>query len=58
MEIKRMRLLTAVRDAAVDLANGADDQGDSVLVDAWAYNDVIRSINRLMEFEDEHPPVA
>lgn len=53
-----MQLLTAVRDAAVDLANGADDQGDSVVVDAWAYHDVIRSINRLWAFEDEHPPVA
>lgn len=51
---RRTHLLTAVRNAAVDLANGADRRGDYVAVDTWAFDALIRRINRLMEFEDQH----
>jgi hypothetical protein len=57
IEKTRTRLLTAVRNAAVDLANGADDHGDYVAVDAFAFKAVIRGINKLMDFEDEHDEV-
>lgn len=50
----RTRLLTFVRNAAVDLAFNADDHGGYVAVDAWAYKELIRWINRLMNFEDAH----
>jgi hypothetical protein len=50
----RTRLLTFVRNAAVNLAFNADDHGDYVAVDASAYKDLIRWINRLMDFEDTH----
>jgi hypothetical protein len=56
VETKRSRLLTAVRNAAVDLANTADDHGDYVAVDAWAFKALIKSINRLMDFEDKLAP--
>jgi hypothetical protein len=50
----RTRLLTFVRNAAVDLAVSADDHGDYVAVDASAFKDLIRWINRLMNFEEAH----
>lgn len=50
---RRTQLLTKVRDAAVDLANGADKHGDYVAVDTWAFEALIRSTNRLMDFEDQ-----
>lgn len=56
LEKKRSRLLTNVRNAAVDLANTADDHGDYVAVDAWAFKALIKSINRLMDFEDDVTP--
>ena len=55
-EKKRTRLLTTVRNAAVDLANTADDHGDYVAVDTWAFKALIKSINQLMEFEDAVDP--
>jgi phosphoserine phosphatase len=54
IEQKRIRLLTKVRDGAVDLANGADRHGDYVAVDTWAFDALIQRINRLMAFEDHY----
>jgi hypothetical protein len=54
IEQKRIRLLTKVRDGAVDLANGADRHGDYVSVDTWAFDALIQRINRLMIFEDHY----
>lgn len=51
---KRIRLLTRVRDAAVDLANGADRHGDYVSVDTWAFDALIQRINRLILFENHY----
>jgi hypothetical protein len=51
---RRTTLLKAVRNAAVSLANSADNHGDYVAVDTWAFNAMIRRINRLMDFEDQH----
>jgi hypothetical protein len=52
---RRTNLLTAVRNAAIDLANSsADKHGDYVAVDTWAFETLIQSINRLVEFEDQH----
>jgi hypothetical protein len=51
---RRTKLLTAVRNAAVDLANSADTHGDYVAVDTWAFETLIQRINRLVEFEDQH----
>jgi hypothetical protein len=50
----RSRLLTFVRNAAVDLAVNADNYGDYVAVDTSTFYDLIRWINRLMNFEDAH----
>ncbi|HEX6087520.1 MAG TPA: hypothetical protein VF266_23505 [Thermoanaerobaculia bacterium] len=50
----RTRLLTFVRNASVDLAVNADDYGDYVAVDTSRFYDLIRWINRLMNFEDAH----
>jgi len=54
IEKKRIRLLTRVRDGAVDLANTADRHGDYVSVDTWAFDALIQRINRLMAFEDHY----
>jgi len=54
IEQKRIRLVTKVRDGAVDLANSADRHGDYVAVDTWAFDALIQRINRLMAFEDHY----
>lgn len=54
LEETRTRLLTFVRNAAVDLTLNADDHGDYVAVEASDFWDLIRWINRLMNFEDAH----
>lgn len=47
----RLRLLTSLRDAVVDMANTADIHDDGVSFDKRAFDRVIRTINRLMNFE-------
>jgi hypothetical protein len=49
----RLRLLSVVRNAAVNLALTMSPQGDLTVVDPTAFKRLIRSINRLMDFEDE-----
>ncbi|MEA2235766.1 MAG: hypothetical protein QOC81_490 [Thermoanaerobaculia bacterium] len=51
---RRTTLLKAVRSAAVTVANGADRHGDYVAVETWAFDALIRRINCLMDFEDQH----
>ena len=50
----RTRLLAFVRSASINLAFTSDDHGDYVGVDAEAYKDLIRWINRLVDFEVAH----
>lgn len=51
---RRTRLLTAVRDAAVCVASSADDHGDYIAVDAWRFKLLVRTLKRLLKFEDQH----
>ena len=46
-------LLLAVRDAAVNLTNTADDRGDRMLVWYSEFEMLVEAINRLADFEDE-----
>jgi hypothetical protein len=50
---RRTRLLTAIRNAAVNLAITAENHGGRVVVDPVAFKRLTRAINRLMDFEDE-----
>jgi hypothetical protein len=50
----RLRLLTILRNAVVDMANTADVHDDGVSFDKRAFDRVIRAISRLMTFEGTH----
>jgi hypothetical protein len=50
---QRVRLLTVIRNAAVNLALTVSAQGDLLVVDPAGLKRLTRAINRLMDFEDE-----
>jgi hypothetical protein len=50
---RRTRFLTAIRNAAVNLAITAENQGGLIVVDPVVFKRLTRALNRLMDFEDE-----
>jgi hypothetical protein len=50
----QLRLLTKLRNAAVDMANTADVYEDYVHVNRGEFDGLIRWIIRLMNFEEHH----
>jgi hypothetical protein len=50
---RRIRFLTAIRNAAVSIAITADTRGEQIVVDPVAFKRLTRAINRLMDFEDD-----
>ncbi|MEA2162138.1 MAG: hypothetical protein QOK37_265 [Thermoanaerobaculia bacterium] len=49
----RTRLLTVIRNAAINVAMTVSPQGGLIIVDPAAFKRLTRAINRLMDFEDE-----
>jgi hypothetical protein len=51
---KHVRLLVAIRDAAFDLVNTADERETYANVGIDAFRRLAAAINRAMEFEEAH----